>query len=85
MSSVSRILFSAFVLAGFTTIALTLGGCGQKGSLYLPTDPAAAQRATLPQIINATMPFVSGDPAPLPPASAASKASAPLPPASSAR
>ncbi len=28
-----------------------LAACGQKGALYLPTDPAAAQRATLPQLL----------------------------------
>jgi len=29
--------------------AATLGGCGQAGALYLPTSPAAANRATLPE------------------------------------
>ncbi len=28
-----------------------LFGCGQRGPLYLPQDPAAAQRATLPQVL----------------------------------
>jgi len=28
-----------------------LAACGQRGPLYLPTDPAAAQRATLPQLL----------------------------------
>ena len=28
-----------------------LAACGQKGALYLPTDPAAAKRATLPQLL----------------------------------
>ena len=28
-----------------------LGGCGQAGSLYLPSEPAAAKRATLPQTL----------------------------------
>jgi hypothetical protein len=28
-----------------------LAACGQKGALYLPTDPAASQRATLPQLL----------------------------------
>lgn len=27
--------------------ALCMAACGQKGNLYLPTEPAAAQRATL--------------------------------------
>lgn len=30
---------------------LSLAACGQRGPLYLPTEPAAAQRATLPQIV----------------------------------
>jgi predicted small lipoprotein YifL len=29
-----------------------LAGCGQKGGLYLPTDPAARNRATLPQTVS---------------------------------
>ena len=28
-----------------------LTGCGQQGALYLPTEPAAAQRATLPETL----------------------------------
>jgi predicted small lipoprotein YifL len=32
--------------------ALLLGACGQRGPLYLPTEPAAAGRATLPQALN---------------------------------
>ena len=28
-----------------------LAACGQKGALDLPTDPAAAQRATWPQLL----------------------------------
>jgi predicted small lipoprotein YifL len=48
MSHVFRILVSALarglVLGG---IAVTAAGCGQKGNLYLPTDPAAANRSTL--------------------------------------
>ncbi len=29
-----------------------LAGCGQKGDLYLPTGPAAQNRATLPQTLS---------------------------------
>jgi predicted small lipoprotein YifL len=32
-------------------MAMLLAACGQKGDLFLPTDPAAANRATLPQIL----------------------------------
>ncbi|MEO5796122.1 MAG: lipoprotein [Rhodoferax sp.] len=28
-----------------------LGGCGQKGVLYHPTEPAGAHRATLPETL----------------------------------
>lgn len=30
---------------------LLLAGCGQRGPLYIPDTPAAAQRATLPQAV----------------------------------
>ncbi|HZY18910.1 MAG TPA: lipoprotein [Ramlibacter sp.] len=32
-------------------VLVALAGCGQRGPLYLPTDPAAANRATLPQVL----------------------------------
>ncbi|TAM45399.1 MAG: hypothetical protein EPN61_06155 [Burkholderiaceae bacterium] len=60
------------------TALLALSACGQRGDLYLPTGPAAAQRATLLQ----TLRF--GQTAPVP-ASAASAASAPVPAVSSPR
>jgi hypothetical protein len=72
-------------------LALALSGCGQTGPLYLPKDPNAAQRATLPQ---ALFNIVRTPKVPQPPASVASTASAasaaasdaatPLSPASSA-
>jgi predicted small lipoprotein YifL len=31
--------------------ALLLGACGQRGPLYLPTEPASVGRATLPQVL----------------------------------
>ncbi|WP_298705527.1 LPS translocon maturation chaperone LptM [Variovorax gossypii] len=40
--------------ASMACLALSAAGlvaCGQRGALYLPTDPAAAQRATLPQLL----------------------------------
>jgi len=30
---------------------MVLAACGQPGALYLPTEPAAAGRATLPEIL----------------------------------
>ena len=39
------------ILVSALTLAAMLGGCGQKGPLYIPETPAAAQRATLPQTV----------------------------------
>lgn len=44
------ILISGAALA-LGPLLLTLAGCGQKGPLYIPQTPAAAQRATLPQTL----------------------------------
>lgn len=49
---------SARVLTGAAVLA-SLGACGQRGPLFLPTDPAAAGRPTLPQIL---VPDVRGRP-----------------------
>ncbi|MEO6623676.1 MAG: lipoprotein [Burkholderiaceae bacterium] len=48
MLRIRQILVSVLVLA---VSAAELAGCGQKGPLVLPTEPAAAQRATLPQTL----------------------------------
>ncbi len=45
MSRPARSSLAAAALAGL------LGACGQRGPLYLPTEPAAASRATLPQTL----------------------------------
>ncbi|MDO4769245.1 MAG: lipoprotein [Brachymonas sp.] len=37
--------------AALAACALGLSACGQKGDLYLPTEPEAAQRATLPRSV----------------------------------
>ncbi|MES2531067.1 MAG: lipoprotein [Pseudomonadota bacterium] len=56
--------------ASLTALGVGLSGCGLKGPLYLPTDPAASQRATLPQVLT---PSVGGAAAAAPvPAAAAS-------------
>lgn len=48
MSKNVRILVRAYALAiGVATVT----GCGQKGDLVLPTEPAAARRATLGDIL----------------------------------
>ena len=63
----------ARVVAGRVALAapalLALSACGQKGPLYLPTEPAAAQRATLLQTLRPgrsiqTAPGTSTAPAP---------------------
>ncbi|MDD5030181.1 MAG: lipoprotein [Rhodoferax sp.] len=41
-----QILVPALVLAA---CAVTLAGCGQTGALYLPVNPALANRATVPE------------------------------------
>ncbi len=39
------------MVAGLAAAAAVLSACGQRGALFLPADPAAAQRATLPQLL----------------------------------
>lgn len=48
MLKVRQILVSALGLCAF---GVGLAGCGQRGPLYLPTEPAAANRATLPETL----------------------------------
>ncbi|MDO5653545.1 MAG: lipoprotein [Brachymonas sp.] len=41
-----------FVTAAIcSTALLLLAACGQKGDLYIPTEPEAANRATLPRTL----------------------------------
>jgi predicted small lipoprotein YifL len=48
LSIKQRILVSRLILAASVAV---LGACGQQGPLYLPTEPAAAGRATLPETL----------------------------------
>ena len=48
MLKFSQILVRTLALAAS---AAALAGCGQRGPLYLPSGPAASQRATLPQTL----------------------------------
>lgn len=55
MLNLQRILGSDRARVGLgvagLAVVLSLSACGQRGPLFLPTEPAAAQRATLPQIV----------------------------------
>ncbi|PWB17656.1 MULTISPECIES: lipoprotein [Comamonas] len=53
MWSIYQIVCRTIVLA---TGAALLAACGQRGPLYLPTEPAAANRATLPQTLDPSAP-----------------------------
>ena len=56
MRQILVLTFSRCVLPGLLVCGLSaLGACGQKGNLYLPTEPAAAGRATLPQATGTTL------------------------------
>ncbi len=33
------------------SMAFALVGCGQKGALFIPTDPEASERAVFPQVL----------------------------------
>ncbi|MBL8371459.1 MAG: lipoprotein [Burkholderiaceae bacterium] len=48
-------------ILGAATVVLS--GCGQKGPLFLPTEAASSQRATLPQLI-VPLPAASSSTAP---------------------
>ncbi|MDQ6881432.1 MAG: lipoprotein [Pseudomonadota bacterium] len=53
-----------------------LAGCGQRGALFLPTEPAAQGRATLPQTLR---PVVVSPPAALPSPPPATGTASPIP------
>lgn len=61
MLRATQILVRALALAA--SAAALLAGCGQRGPLYLPTDPAANERASLPQSLTpASAPASKGAP-----------------------
>lgn len=68
MLETKRILVMALSLAGLAVIVsglLLLSACGQTGALYLPTEPAATHRATLPETLLPSLPKAPAE-APLP-------------------
>ncbi|MDP1656076.1 MAG: hypothetical protein Q8K91_08860 [Hylemonella sp.] len=74
MLQTNQILVRALTLVGLAAIAgslsTALSGCGQPGVLYLPTEPAAARRATLPETLIPGSRQDSAAPRPAAPASA---------------
>ncbi len=71
----ARAVLMVCLVAGTTALV----ACGQRGALYLPTDPAATGRATLPQLLtpDALSPSSSSNAAVPAPAAAASAPAAP--------
>lgn len=63
MLRMPQILVRTIALGG---IAAVLAGCGQKGPLYHPTEPAAAGRASLPQTLDPSADRPEPDLAPTP-------------------
>jgi predicted small lipoprotein YifL len=49
-----QILFKRLALAVVVVTATV--ACGQKGALYLPTEPAARDRASLPEALMPNLP-----------------------------
>ncbi|MEJ8820677.1 lipoprotein [Variovorax humicola] len=81
MLKVSQILVIAL---GLLLAGVGITGCGQRGSLYLPTEPAAANRATLPDLLVPGSRTPSSTPSNTPPNTAPSNAApAPAPAAGS--
>lgn len=57
MLRATQILVRTIALAAS---AAALAACGQRGPLYLPTDPAASERASLPETLKPNLPAVLG-------------------------
>jgi predicted small lipoprotein YifL len=70
MFDVCQILVSgpARRLALAAGVVALLCACGQKGALFLPTDPASVGRATLPETIRPAAVTTPAAPASAPPA-----------------
>jgi len=84
MLNVRQILVSAparaVLMVSLAVAAAGLSACGQRGPLFLPTDPAAAQRATLPQLLTPGGPRPASETEAAPKPAAASSAPAPATP-----
>ncbi len=55
-----QILFKRLVLGAVVVTLMT--ACGQKGDLYLPTDPRERDRASLPEVLIPRLPSTSSEP-----------------------
>lgn len=53
-------------LLGLVFLCVGMTGCGQRGPLYLPKEAAAANRATLPQVLTPDFPGRGATAAPAP-------------------
>nr|WP_236024287.1 lipoprotein [Comamonas suwonensis] len=65
MLKATQILVRSIALAACAASIASLSACGQKGPLYLPTDPAAQGRATLPEALGISSPKAPGTAAPV--------------------
>ena len=74
MFKASQILVRVLALAA---AAATLAACGQTGDLYLPQEPAARERASLPQTLTPQLPTRSADAPSAPPTSSTAPRTAP--------
>jgi predicted small lipoprotein YifL len=80
MLNVHQILVSARARAALMVCLVASGAalvaCGQRGPLFLPSEAAAAHRATLPQLLRSATPGGTGTPAQAAPAPAAAASAA---------
>ncbi|MEG2048277.1 MAG: lipoprotein [Comamonas sp.] len=65
MLKATQILVRSIALAACAASIASLSACGQKGPLFLPTDPAAQGRATLPEALGISSPKTPGTAAPV--------------------
>ncbi|MDR0213539.1 MAG: lipoprotein [Comamonas sp.] len=64
MLKANQILVRGIALAACAASMAALSGCGQRGPLYLPSDPAAQGRATLPETLGISSSKAPATPAP---------------------
>ena len=67
-TSVAAGLKAALTVGAWLVVATQIAGCGQKGPLFIPTDPTAQNRATLSETIRPAAATPPASPASAPPA-----------------